>query len=71
MQVVDQLWAQSQSLLLISLLISLACALLCGAIAARRKLRWGYWAILGFAFGPFTLPFVFLAKPSSQPVAKA
>lgn len=71
MEIVEQLWTQSQSLLWISLLISVACALLCGFIAARRKLRWGYWAIMGFAFGPFALPFVFLAKPISKPLAKS
>jgi len=45
----DQLLAQSQSLLIISLLISLACAVLCGVIAARRRARWVYWSVMGFA----------------------
>jgi ABC-type dipeptide/oligopeptide/nickel transport system permease component len=58
----DQLMAQSQSLLIISLLVSVACAVLCGVIAARRQLRWVYWSTMGFVFGPFALPFVFLAK---------
>lgn len=59
----EQLLAQSQSLLIISLLISLGCAVLCGVIAARRQARWVYWSVMGFAFGPFALPFVFMAKP--------
>ena len=63
MQSLEQLLAQSQSLLVISLLISIACAVLCGVIAARRKLRWVYWSVMGFAFGPFALPFVFMARP--------
>ena len=71
MEMLDQLLAQSQSLLIISLLISVGCALLCGFIAARRKARWVYWSVMGFAFGPFALPFVFLAKPKNPPDAKS
>ena len=66
----DQLLAQSQSLLIISLLTSLACAVLCGAIAARRRARWVYWSVMGFAFGPFALPFVFMAKPKAPEATK-
>ena len=62
-ELLGQLLAQSQPLLVISLLISLACAVLCGVIAAHRKARWVYWSVMGFAFGPFALPFVFMAKP--------
>ena len=71
MDFVVQAWGQAQPLLVISLLISLGCALLCGFIAARRKLPWGYWAILGFAFGPFALPFVFISKPKIRSVTKS
>jgi ABC-type dipeptide/oligopeptide/nickel transport system permease component len=67
MEMLDQLLAQSESLLVVSLLVSLACALVCGIIAARRNARWGYWSVMGFVFGPFALPFVFLAKPKSPP----
>ena len=70
MESFDQLLAQSQSLLVISLLISLACAVLCGVIAARRRARWVYWSVMGFAFGPFALPFVFMAKPKSPEASK-
>lgn len=66
----DQLLVQSRSLLVISVLISLVCAVLCGVIAARRGLRWVYWSVMGFAFGPFALPFVFFAKPKAPPTAK-
>ena len=66
LELFEQLLAQSQSLLVISLLISLACAVLCGVIAARRHARWVYWAVMGFAFGPFALPFVFMAKPKPK-----
>lgn len=67
MEQLEQILAQSQSLLVMSLLFSLAFAVLCGFIAARRKLRWIYWTVMGFAFGPFALPFVFLAKPKNPP----
>ena len=70
MESLDQLLAQSQSLLIASLLISLACAVLCGVIAARRRARWVYWSVMGFAFGPFALPFVFMAKPKVPEATK-
>ena len=62
-ELLEQLLPQFQSVLVVSLLISLACAALCGVIAARRRARWVYWTVMGFALGPFALPFVFLAKP--------
>ena len=65
MDPLDQLLAQSESLLVYSLLISVGCALICGLIAARRRARWVYWLVMGFAFGPFALPFVFFAKPKN------
>jgi ABC-type dipeptide/oligopeptide/nickel transport system permease component len=58
-----ELLAQSTDLLLVATILSLACAALCGFIAARRKARWVYWSAMGFLFGPFALPFVFAAKP--------
>ncbi len=63
MELLAQLLEQSRPLLVISLLVSLACAVLCGIIAARRQARWVYWSAMGFVFGPFALPFVFMAKP--------
>lgn len=65
----DQLLVQSRSLLIISLLLQLVFAVLCGAIAARRGLRWVHWSVMGFVFGPFALPFVFMAKPKTPPSA--
>ena len=63
MELLNQLLAQSRPLLVISLLVSLVCAVLCGVVAARRQARWVYWSVMGFVFGPFALPFVFMAKP--------
>jgi ABC-type dipeptide/oligopeptide/nickel transport system permease component len=62
-ELLNQLLQNSGPLLLVSLLISVGSALLCGYIAARRQARWVYWSVMGFAFGPFALPFVFFAKP--------
>ncbi len=66
-ELLNLLLTQSKTLLIVSLLISLGFALLCGFIAARRKLRWVYWSVMGFVFGPFALPFVFMAKPKGPP----
>ena len=65
----DQILAMSQDMLLISLVLSAVFAVICGFIASRRKARVSFWAVMGFAFGPFALPFVFMAKP--QPAEKA
>ena len=66
MDPLEQLLAQSQTAILLGLLISLAFAVLCGAIAARRKASWVWWSAMGFAFGPLALPFVFAAKPKKS-----
>jgi predicted Kef-type K+ transport protein len=62
----DQVLAMSKNMLLISLVISAVFAAICGVIASRRKLRVVFWVVMGFAFGPFALPFVFGAKPVSK-----
>lgn len=63
----NQLLEQSGSLLFVSLLITVACAALCGYIAARRGANRVFWLAMGFAFGPFAIPFVFLAKRANKP----
>lgn len=60
----NQLVDQSGSLLFVSLLLSVACAALCGYLASRRGANRVFWLAMGFAFGPFAIPFVFLAKKS-------
>jgi len=62
-ELIQQMMAASGPMLLVTLLLSLACAVVCGYVAHRRKARWVYWSVMGFAFGPFALPFVFFAKP--------
>lgn len=70
MENLDQLMAQSETLLVVTLLVSVACAAVCGLIAARRQARWVFWSAMGFAFGPFALPFVFFARPKTPPHAQ-
>ena len=43
-------------------IISLIFALLCYQIAEKRQADKVFWAIMGFLFGPFALPFLFFAK---------
>lgn len=42
--------------------ISLLFAGLLYLVAAKRGARKGYWAVMGFLFGPLALPFVFFSK---------
>jgi hypothetical protein len=63
----NQLLEQSGPLLFVSLLITVACAALCGYIAARRGANRVFWLAMGFAFGPLAIPFVFLAKKTGAP----
>lgn len=67
----NQLLALSADMLVISLILSVVCAAVCGFIAARRRARVVYWAVMGFVFGPFALPFVFMAKPAVTPAPPA
>lgn len=46
----------------ITLAISLLFAGILYLIAAKRGAHKAYWAVMGFLFGPFAIPFVFFAK---------
>lgn len=61
----EQALALSKDMLVISLILSVGFAVICGYVASRRKLRVPFWAVMGFAFGPFALPFVFMARPTA------
>jgi hypothetical protein len=50
------------AVMIFSVAISLAFALWCRVVARRRGLDVTWWAVFGFAPGPFALPFVYLAK---------
>lgn len=49
-------------MILSTLLISVPFAIAGYWIARKRGLNVRYWTILGFALGPFVLPFLLLAK---------
>ncbi len=36
---------------------------ICHSVAKKRGLNQRYWHIMAIIFGPFAIPFVFLAKP--------
>ena len=42
--------------------IGIASAIMCYLIADRRGANAAFWGVMGFLFGPFALPFVFLAR---------
>jgi hypothetical protein len=44
------------------MLISIIFGLLLRAIARKRGANQIFWFVMGFVFGPFVLPFVFLAR---------
>ena len=46
---------------LIFILISILFAWLLGRMAGKRGLKKGFWAVMGFVFGPFAIPFVLIA----------
>jgi len=61
-ELLNQILEQSATMLIVALLISIAFGVLCGYLAARRGGRWVFWSVMGFAFGPFAIPFVFFGK---------
>jgi len=48
--------------------IGIASAIMCYLIADRRGANPAFWGVMGFTFGPFALPFAFLAgrKPHKE-----
>lgn len=38
----------------------------CHSVAKKRGLDQRYWHIMALIFGPFAIPFVFLAKPKQS-----
>lgn len=46
----------------ITIAVSLFFAGVLYLIAAKRGARKGFWAVMGFLFGPLAIPFVFFAK---------
>jgi hypothetical protein len=52
-------------LLIASAAINIFCVILCHQIAKRRSAKPVFWGVMGALFGPFAIPFVFLAKPKT------
>ena len=50
----------SLALIFIPIVISLW---VCHSVAKKRGLNRRYWQMMAIIFGPFAIPFVFLAKP--------
>ena len=53
-------------LIIAFLAMTIACAVICHAIAKRRDLKPVFWGVMGALFGPFAIPFVFLGKPETD-----
>jgi hypothetical protein len=53
-------------LLIASAAINIACIIFCHQVAKRRGASPVFWGVMGALFGPFAIPFVFLAKPKAQ-----
>ncbi len=47
---------------LVLLGLGIASAILCYLVADRRGANAIFWGVMGFLFGPFALPFVFLSR---------
>jgi len=47
----------------VMLLLMISSALICHIIANKRHANTVFWGVMGFAFGPFAIPFVFMSKP--------
>ncbi len=50
----------------IIIIIQIGCAVFLWFMADKRGLDAFFWAIMGALFGPFAIPFVFLAKEKSS-----
>lgn len=48
--------------IIIFLLIPIFCAGICYSVAKNRSADVPFWVVMGLLFGPFALPFVFMAK---------
>lgn len=48
--------------IIIFLLIPIVCAGICYSVAKKRSADVPFWVVMGLLFGPFALPFVFMAK---------
>lgn len=50
------------SFVALSLISSILCGFICYFIARQRRANHLFWSVMGIAFGPLALPFVFFSK---------
>lgn len=53
-------------LLIASVAINIICIVWCHQIAKRRGAKPVFWGLMGGLFGPFAIPFAFMAKPKTE-----
>lgn len=53
-------------MLAVLIIITIACAITCHYLAKKRGANPVFWSVMGIAFGPLAIPFVFLAKPVNK-----
>lgn len=53
-------------ILLVLILVTIASIVACYLIARARSGNAVFWGVMGAVFGPFAIPFAFLAKPTSR-----
>lgn len=51
------------SMLIGSLLLAIVSIVICHVVAKRRGANPVFWGTMAALFGPFAIPFVFMAKP--------
>lgn len=58
--------AGDPAVLIVLLLVTLASIVACHRIARSRGGNAVFWGLMGAVFGPFAIPFAFLAKPKAR-----
>jgi len=50
----------------LTLVSSILCGFICYYIARQRQANYTFWSVMGIAFGPLAIPFVFFSKAVTQ-----
>jgi hypothetical protein len=53
-------------LAIVFILVSIFSIFACHYVAKQRGAKPIFWGVMGLIFGPFAIPFVFLASPESK-----
>lgn len=54
------------SFVALTLISSLLCGFTCYFIARQRQANYVFWSVMGIAFGPLAIPFVFFSRAVAQ-----